>query len=204
MQENLVEALHERQRLLRRERDELALEIAALQSRQSAVAAELSRVDGLIDFYAAPRTDMDGSNEVVPVVRIPVPVFESPTGQETVTPAPAEPAASAAAVPTATPPEGAWKAEAVRLLGEHGAPMHYKELYRTLATHGFVFGGRNPEAVLLTGVSREKNTFRAMGKGCYWIAGRPVPRPASTQEARPVPRKRRPRPIGHTRGRKGA
>jgi hypothetical protein len=103
---------------------------------------------------------------------------------------------------SAAPPDGAWKAEALRLLEEQGGPMHYKDLYRALAMHGFAFGGRNPEAVLLTGVSREKDTFDAMGKGCYWIAGRPLPPGARLEPAHAVARKPRPRPIGRARGRR--
>jgi hypothetical protein len=201
MQVQLVDALRERQADLLRERGALALEFTGLQTRQATVAAELTRIGGLLEFYEGPSQDPDG---------IPTTALPRSTASD------AAPTASTIAVPSspdldqtrmantatsAAPPEGAWKAEAIRLLEEQGGPMHYKDLYRALAMHGFAFGGRNPEAVLLTGVSREKDTFQAIGKGCYWIAGRPLPQGAKLEPAHTTARKRRPRPIGRARGR---
>jgi len=107
------------------------------------------------------------------------------------------------ATPVATPRDGAWKAEAIRLLEEHGQPMHYRHLYRALAARGFIFGGRNPEGVLLTGVSREKLIFVSMGRGEYWLAGR-EPAAAASVAAPSKSRAdaRRPRPIGQAQRRR--
>lgn len=178
-----------RQRLVE-ERDALAGEIASLQGRQGAIAVELTRIEALLDLYE-PTPSVDGR-----ALGAPTPAGEKgAVVSATSTRSPASPLTPAP--PPSAPPEGAWKAEAIRLLEEHDGPMHYKELYHALANHGFAFGGRNPQAVLLTGVSREKETFVAVGKGCYWIAGREVPTNAAPPTSpRSVARSRRPRPIG--------
>lgn len=190
MYSDLAQALRERQLVLRQERDALAHEMGTLQTRQFSVAGELTRIDSLLELYEpgygqpegeGGRADADG--------QLPLNAALTHSGS-------AVGGNDELPMAVAPPPEGAWKAEALRLLEEHGAPMHYKELYRVLATHGFTFGGRNPEAVLLTGVSREKETFVAMGKGCYWITGLKVPSGASQSVPSAGRRVRRPRPIG--------
>jgi hypothetical protein len=186
---DLVLHLRGRQQRLVEERDLLASQITALQGRQGAIAVELSRIDALLELYEpAP----PGS----PIPPSPKPVGEK--GGPTSTPTPKGPTPTEVpTTPPPVPPEGAWRAEAIRLLEEHGGPMHYKDLYHALANHGFPFGGRNPQAVLLTGVSREKETFVAVGKGCYWIVGREIPTDAAPPASpRTSTQSRRPRPIG--------
>jgi hypothetical protein len=206
MQSDLAEALRERRMVLRRERDALAGEIALLQTRLSSVAGELTRVDALLDLYEpesrGPANGREGAATRNSEAAVPLAPQATSLGSASPAAGGAEPERRVAQ-PTAmpAPPEGAWKGEALRLLEEHGAPMHYKDLYRSLAAHGFTFGGRNPEAVLLTGVSREKETFVALGKGCYWIMGRKVPSGARVQTPRSATRARRPRPIGRSQGR---
>lgn len=186
--------LRGRQQRLVEERDVLAGQITVLQGRQGAIAVELSRLDALLELYEpAP----PGS----PILPSPKPVGEkaSPTS----TPPPEGILqAEMPTTPPPVPPEGAWRAEAIRLLEDHGGPLHYKDLYRALANHGFPFGGRNPQAVLLTGLSREKDTFAAVGKGCYWITGREIPADADLPASpRATTQSARPRPIGRASGR---
>jgi hypothetical protein len=105
--------------------------------------------------------------------------------------------------PTPEPPaDGAWRAEAVRILEEHGGPLHYRELYHMLAVRGFPFGGRTPEAVLLSSLSRARTTFTAVGRGGYWLTGVEIPAAAS-QAWGPARRPQRPQPIGR-RGKRGS
>jgi hypothetical protein len=94
-------------------------------------------------------------------------------------------------------PSLAWRDEAIAVLRENSAPMHYRELYGAIAARGLTFGGRSPEATFLASLSREQDAFVGVGKGSYWIAGEPM-RPGG-QVSGPRRRTRRPKPIGARR-----
>jgi hypothetical protein len=94
-------------------------------------------------------------------------------------------------------PALAWRDEAIAVLRENSAPMHYRELYGAIAARGLTFGGRSPEATFLASLSREQDAFVGVGKGSYWIAGEPM-RPGG-QVSGPRRRTRRPKPIGARR-----
>jgi len=191
------------------ERERLSLEISERQGLYALVTTELTHLEALVAMHEG-GTSADLRTPLARDVGLRVGVGDrSPRDGGPKSAVLREPAASTAMPPASlqnavasmpTPPDGAWKAEAIRLLEEHGGPMHYRDLYRALAARGFVFGGRNPEGVLLTGVSREKNVFLGVGKGGYWLVGREskAPQPAT---GLPAPRKSttRPRPIGRTR-----
>ncbi len=84
-------------------------------------------------------------------------------------------------------------------LTEHGAPMHYRELYRAVAARGFTFGGQRPEATFLASLHRDRATFQSAGKGMYWFAEQ-VTGAVPATAARTRRRARRPRPIGKSKG----
>ncbi|HVA18861.1 MAG TPA: hypothetical protein VMU55_01650 [Solirubrobacteraceae bacterium] len=196
------------------ERERLSSEITERQGRYALVTTELTHLEALVALHDTE----EGRRLHVPAARD---VEAQPVGaeraaqsgqqsQQTVIAAPRanETQQTARALPSgapvATPPDGAWKAEAIRLLDENGQPMHYRDLYRALASRGFIFGGRNPEGVLLTGVSREKQIFMRMGRGEYWLAGREAAvAPSAAAQAKPRADVRRPRPIGRAHRRRG-
>jgi hypothetical protein len=204
-----LDEVHGRIDELTSERERLSLEITERQGRYALVTTELTHLEALVAMHEGGASTEPRAPFVRDVeLRLGVgersvrdggpksAVLREPAASTT------EPPASPrnAVVSVATPPDGAWKAEAIRLLEEHGQPMHYRDLYRALAARGFVFGGRNPEGVLLTGVSREKNVFFGVGKGGYWLVGReskamqPAAGPSTPRKA-----STRPRPIGRAR-----
>jgi hypothetical protein len=90
-----------------------------------------------------------------------------------------------------------WRDEAISVLRDHGSAMHYRDLYRAIAARGFSFGGRSPEATFLASLSRDRDTFVGVGRGCYWVVGAA---PTSTTPAPgPQRRTRKPTPIGRGR-----
>ena len=189
------------------ERERLSLEITERQGRYALVTTELSHLEALVAMHeggaASESRALSASGAALrlgagePLVREGGP--KSPVRRESAI-STGEPPSSPqnASVSVATPPDGAWKAEAIRLLDEQGRPMHYRDLYRALAARGFVFGGRNPEGVLLTGVSREKHVFFSVGHGAYWLVGR-EPKGAQPAVVPSKTRVTRPRPIGRAR-----
>lgn len=88
----------------------------------------------------------------------------------------------------------AWREQSLAVLREAAGPMHYRELYRAIAAHGFTFGGKSPEATFLASLNRDQESFTGVGRGCYWIAGEAVP--SDKLVPGPKRRARRPRPIG--------
>jgi hypothetical protein len=68
---------------------------------------------------------------------------------------------------------GDWRTVAGSTLDEHG-PLHYKDLYRRLRLRGVIFGGAHPAGTFLATLNRDTNFVR-VGRGIYWLAGRPLP-----------------------------
>lgn len=170
MSDDTVE--NELQAGLRDRRDRLAVEQQAAVEAASAAELRAARLTAEMRQIEALLAFWDGGDPATP---IPTPAPRREPG----------------------PLDGAWRPEAQRILEQTGHPLHYRDLYRLLAGRGFTFGGNSPEAVLLAGLSRAKNTFVAVGKGCYWLTDRELP---SAGDWGPTRRPRRPRPIGHAAG----
>jgi hypothetical protein len=194
---SVIATLRDRLRALAGERDLLALrareleaELAATSAAAQRRAAEAVQLEALISFYEQ----------------------ESPPGPTSRLPGPTEGTGAAAPAATATPVPipaairrasgswtSAWREAAVATLTEHGAPMHYRELYRAVAARGFTFGGQRPEATFLASLHRDRATFQGAGKGTYWLVGQGTGAvPATAPRTRR--RMRRPRPIGKPKG----
>jgi hypothetical protein len=94
----------------------------------------------------------------------------------------------------------AWRDAAVAALREHGAPLHYRDLYRHLASRGFTFGGQNPEATFLASLHRNRAVFQTAGKGTYWLVEAAADGATPATAGRVRRRARRPQPIGRAKG----
>ena len=195
-QAGVIEALTERLSVLAEERDALAARARDLEAALAATSVEAQRraaeavhLQALIDFYEQdPPNDRATAGEAVQ----PRPQRDDQDGDAAAGSAPSIRRAGAAWTT-------AWRDAAVAALQAHGAPMHYRDLYRLLAGRGFTFGGQSPEATFLASLHRNRGTFQSAGKGTYWLV-EAAPGDAHATAARARRRTRRPRPIGKTKG----
>jgi hypothetical protein len=85
-----------------------------------------------------------------------------------------------------------WREETRRLLRSEGKAMHYTQIADHLASLGIQFGGRNPQATLLSYLSRD-DCFSSLGRGYWYLAGEATA-PSSdltpTHRPRPAPKVR--------------
>lgn len=188
-------ALRDRLAMLALERDALAARVRELEAALAATSVEAQRraaeavhLQALIDFYE--QEPLDGAAAGKP------PVSRSRGDeQDGEAVGPSAPSIRRAGAAWTT----AWRDSAVAALQAHGAPMHYRDLYRLLAARGFTFGGQSPEATFLASLHRNRGTFQSAGKGTYWLVeAAPGDAPATAARARRPTR--RPRPIGKTKG----
>jgi len=220
----VVAALRDRLHALDVQRDALArrvrdLEAALADASQEAQrrASEAVQLQALLDFYESDAVPAAVSTALAPVpAATPLPQLRQrlaspPAETAAVGPAadaePSDDAAAAAIAAAAKAASGrgktgwaaAWRDAAITALRDHGAPMHYRDLYRVLAGRGFVFGGKSPEATFLASLHRERTTFQSAGKGTYWLVEAAHGAPAAV-DGRARRRARRPRPIGRVKG----
>ena len=192
----VMDALHERLRVLALERDALAGRTRELEAALSATSAEAQRraaealhLQALIDFYEHEQPPDGAVGRGFPAPE------QAGDGQRDETNLPPSPSIRRAAGSWTS----AWRDAAVAALTECGAPLHYRELYRLVAARGFTFGGRSPEATFLASLHRNRSTFESAGKGIYWLVeAAPAEAPATAAPTRR--RTRRPRPIGKAKG----
>jgi hypothetical protein len=205
-QAGIIAALTERLGVLALERDSLArrareLETALSETSQAAQvrASEAVQLQALLDFYRGGREPALTASELERQLPPPELVRDA----EVAMPPSVEPTAT---LPARTAGQGrptaawtaAWREAAIAALREHGAPLHYRELYRVVAGRGFTFGGKSPEATFLASLHRDRTTFQGAGKGTYWLV-EPVDGETPAVAARTRRRTRRPAPIGRSK-----
>lgn len=194
-------AVAERRADLAERMSRLEAELVDLRAAAERCAEEAIQVEGLIRFYEPRAQATPTSSQAATAEALELSTYARPAEAGV---ADANAVEGSASNSEPAPPRrgiglpqwtAAWREETAKTLREGGVPLHYKELYRAIAARGFTFGGRTPEATFLASLNRDTVTFTGVGRGCYWLAGEPLPN--GVEPARPARRVRRPRPIGH-------
>jgi hypothetical protein len=68
----------------------------------------------------------------------------------------------------------AWRQAVVEILQRASEPMHYREIADQLTSVGRGLGGQDPAETLLAALGRDPD-FERVGRGTYWLKGRPLP-----------------------------
>jgi len=82
--------------------------------------------------------------------------------------------ASIAAEPEAERSGPPWRQAVVEILERASEPMRYRDIAEQLSTVGKGLGGQDPAETLLAALTRDPG-FERVGRGTYWLAGRPLP-----------------------------
>jgi DNA repair exonuclease SbcCD ATPase subunit len=82
--------------------------------------------------------------------------------------------ASIAAEPESERSRPPWRQAVVEILERASEPMRYRDIADQLQNVGKALGGQDPAETLLAALTRDAG-FERVGRGTYWLAGRPLP-----------------------------
>ena len=82
--------------------------------------------------------------------------------------------ASIAAEPESERSGPPWRQAVVEILERASEPLRYRDIADQLNSVGKALGGQDPAETLLAALTRDPG-FERVGRGTYWLAGRPLP-----------------------------